>query len=96
MNVLENHIENHKSNEHTQQQEEPEPMSHKSEEGKQLEEETESIFLSHHVKEFDPCGIELDKNVWNVFLSNDDAKELTMEEKEEVLKLHKYFAHRNA
>ena len=26
---------------------------------------------------------------------NDDGKELTVEEKEEVLKLHKYFAHRN-
>jgi hypothetical protein len=67
-------------------------MNHKSEERKQQQEETESIFLSHHVKEFDPCEIELDQNVWNVFLSNDDAKE----EEEEVLKLHKYFAHRNA
>jgi hypothetical protein len=31
-----------------------------------------------------------------VFLSNDDAKELTMEAKEVVLKLHRYFAHINA
>ena len=35
--------------------------------------------------------------IWNIFLSEDDtADELTDDEKKEILKLHKYFAHRNA
>ena len=34
--------------------------------------------------------------VWEIFLSEDNSSELTEEEKKEVIKLHKYFAHRNA
>ena len=55
-----------------------------------------SIFLSHHVKEFDDCEVELDGKVCDIFYSVDDAIELTQDERKEVLKLHKYFAHRNA
>ena len=37
----------------------------------------------------------LNPEVWSIFLSDEDSKELTEEEKKEILKLHKYFAHRN-
>ena len=58
---------------------------------------TETVFLSHHEEEIsDECQIEVNPLVWEMFHSEDDVRELTEEEKKEVLKLHKYFAHRNA
>ena len=60
------------------------------------ENKTESIFLSHHEEDSDDYELEINPAVWNIFLSEDDSKELTQEEEKEVLKLHKYFAHRNA
>ena len=57
----------------------------------------DSIFLSHHEDNSDECEVEIDPAIWNIFLSEDDtADELTDDEKKEILKLHKYFAHRNA
>ena len=57
--------------------------------------ETELVFLSHHEEDSSDCEIEIDPMLWEVFLSEDDGKELSEEEKKEILKLHKYFAHRN-
>ena len=71
-------------------------QNHEYEEHSHQNKETETIFLSHHAEEIDDSEIELDPIIWAVFLNADDAKELTAEEKKEVLKLHKYFAHRNA
>ena len=59
------------------------------------EHETESIFLSHHDEDFDVKEVELSSEFWNIFLSEDDGKELSDSEKKEILKLHKFFAHRN-
>ena len=39
--------------------------------------------------------VEFNQVLWDVLLCEDDANELTNSEKKEVLKLHKYFAHRN-
>ena len=58
--------------------------------------QTESIFLSHHEEELDDFEVELDQKVWDLFLSEGDANELSDQEKKEVLKLHKNFADRNA
>ena len=55
------------------------------------ESKTESIFLSHHDEEFDASEIELSSEIWNIFLSDEVGKELTEEEKKEILKLHKFF-----
>ena len=57
-------------------------ISHEGLKHTQIEEqhinETESIFLSHHVEEYDDCEVELDGKVWDVFHSDDDdAIELT-------------------
>ena len=60
------------------------------------EHEPESVFLLHHMEEIDDSEVELDFNVWEIFLTAVNAQELTENEKKEVLKLHKYFAHRNA
>ena len=58
---------------------------------------TESVFLSHHEEELsDDSQIEVNPLVWEMFYSEDEVKDLTEEEQKEVLKLHKYFAHRNA
>ena len=38
--------------------------------------------------------VEFDQVLWDVLLSETEAKDLTESEKKEVLKLHKYFAHR--
>ena len=55
---------------------------------------TES-FLSHHVEEDDDEHIELNSGLWDILLSETDESDLTDEEKKEVLKLHRYFAHRS-
>ena len=57
--------------------------------------QTESIFLSHHEEENNEEEIEFTTNLWNVLLSEDTKTELTEPEKKEVLKLHRYFAHRS-
>ena len=53
------------------------------------------IFLSHHAEQFDAEQIELDPVIWNVLFSDNDGKELSIEEEKEILKLHRYFAHRS-
>ena len=58
--------------------------------------EIESIFLSHHDEENRHNELEnIDPMLWEVFLSEVDCKELSETEKKDILKLHKYFAHRN-
>ena len=57
--------------------------------------ETAQVFLSHHEEDTDEMQFEMNETVWDVLLSEDEGKELTKMEKEEVLKLHRYFAHRN-
>ena len=65
---------------------------------------TKLILLSHHDKggnnihdeENDNCQIELDEVIWDVLLADDDSqRELSKEEEKELLKLHRYFAHRS-
>ena len=62
------------------------------------------ILPSHHSEEEhddhdeEDCGckVEVDETTWEVLLADDDdPKELNEQEKKELLKLHKYFAHRN-
>ena len=55
----------------------------------------ESIFLMHHEEIIDETEIELSDVIWDIFFSEDEAKELTEAEQKEVLKLHRYFAHRS-
>ena len=56
----------------------------------------QNVFLSHHTEGYDAIDdIEFDPILWNVLFSEDDVKELTETEKKEVLKLHRYFAHRS-
>ena len=65
---------------------------------------TKQILLAHHDliesnldDEDKDCEIELNEVIWDVFLSNvDDSKELSEKEEKEILKLHRYFAHRNS
>ena len=45
--------------------------------------------------ENDEEQVEFDQVLWNVLLTDDDSSELSNVEIKEVLKLHKYFAHRN-
>ena len=56
----------------------------------------ESIFLSHHEEYADADEVKIEENILDVFFCEDNDKSaLTETEKKEVLKLHKYFAHRN-
>ena len=55
----------------------------------------DEIFLSHHQEEKDEQQECLETSIWDVLLAEEDNSELTEGEKKEVLKLHKYFAHRN-
>ena len=60
------------------------------------EDNLNSIFLSHHTDEEDDDEVHIDEKILNIFFSeDDDQRELTENEKKEVLKLHKYFAHRS-
>ena len=56
---------------------------------------TNNIFMVHHEENIDNDEIEFDSNLWDVLLAGTDEKELTEEEEKEVLKLHRYFAHRS-
>jgi hypothetical protein len=59
--------------------------------------DTKMIFNSHHEEEkSNDYQIEVNPWVWELFHSEEEVKSLSEEEKKEVLKLHKYFAHRNA
>ena len=63
---------------------------------KRQEDSISSIFLSHHEEEECQDEIEIDHRVLDLFFAEDcDNTNLTEEEKKEVLKLHKYFAHRS-
>ena len=53
------------------------------------------MFLTHHAEDVKKEELELNTKVWNVLFSEKDAKELTDEEQKEILKLHRYFAHRS-
>ena len=56
---------------------------------------TSQIFLSHHNEKMDNDeAVELDPLIWNILFSNGNDKELTDAEQKEILKLHRYFAHR--
>ena len=60
--------------------------------------EMDSVFIAHHDEEFEQNEeheIEFNEILWNVLFSDDEETELTEEEKKEVLKLHRYFAHRS-
>ena len=66
------------------------------EEHTSVESEVNLVFLSHHEQNTDEGEVEINPKIWEIFTCEDDAKELTTDEKKEILKLHKYFAHRNA
>ena len=53
------------------------------------------VFLSHHQEESCEDAIVLNPDIWEAFEMETDQDDLTDEEKKEILKLHKYFAHRN-
>ena len=55
----------------------------------------DQVFLPHHQEEEDEQEDCLETSIWNILLTEDDESGLTEEEKKEILKLHKYFAHRN-
>lgn len=57
-----------------------------------------NIFHSHHEEDDELDLIELDTNLWEILLSEKDennTNELTDAEEKEILKLHRYFAHRS-
>ena len=56
------------------------------------------VFHSHHEEDDELDLIELDTNLWEILLSEKDennTNELTDAEEKEILKLHRYFAHRS-
>ena len=53
----------------------------------------ESIFLSHHEEDLQGSQTNCDDFSWDVLLSEEEADDLTEEEKKEILKFHRYFAH---
>ena len=55
----------------------------------------EEVFFIHHSEDISEEEIELDSEMWKVLLSERDEKELTETEKKEIVKLHRYFAHRS-
>ena len=63
------------------------------------EQHIQSIFMVHH-EERKPVGdddevFQLDTDVWNSLMLEDCETELSEQEKQEILKLHRYFAHRS-
>ena len=58
---------------------------------------TNSIFLSHHEADADEDVVEINSKILDIFFTEDeeDNSELNEEEKKEIVKLHKYFAHRS-
>ena len=61
----------------------------------ELETTIESIFISHHQEENNEDQDELNSALWDILLVDDDASGLSQDEEKEILKLHKYFAHRS-
>ena len=59
------------------------------------DEQIKTIFLSHHEEEVEGSQADCADFSWDILLSEDDANDLTEEEKNEVLKFHRYFAHRS-
>ena len=63
------------------------------------EDDMKSILMVHHVgtttDDDDDDVFEMNTSVWETLLTENGEKELSEEEKKEILKLHKYFAHRN-
>ena len=59
----------------------------------------DQIFLSHHEEE-DGDEEELESEMWNILLTEEEDENadngLTEDEEKEILKIHKYFAHRSA
>ena len=54
------------------------------------------VFVSHHeVGGEEDEDFEFSLDAWNVLMNSADEKCLTKEEKKDILKLHKYFAHRS-
>ena len=52
------------------------------------------VNIAIHEEDYEDM-VEFEEVLWDVLFTENDAKELTKSEKEEVIKLHKYFAHRN-
>ena len=63
--------------------------------GSAHEEETVATFMVHHEEENDGGEFEMNPGIWNVLLSEHEEGALTEEEKKEIFKLHRYFAHRS-
>ena len=62
------------------------------------EQHIESILMVHHAEKEpldDDEVFQLDTDVWNSLMSEDCEMELSEQEKQEILKLHRYFAHRS-
>ena len=57
--------------------------------------EYKNVFLSHHEEEVNEEDFEFNETLWNVLFSDDEKTKLTETEKKEIIKLHKYFAHRS-
>ena len=53
------------------------------------------MFLVHHAENRDSDDFEMNGAIWDILLSENDESELTQEEKKEIFKLHRYFAHRS-
>ena len=51
--------------------------------------------LSHHEEENEKYHDDLDPALWNILLTDEDESELTEAERKEIMKLHRYFAHRS-
>ena len=62
--------------------------------GEHHEAQIQEIFLSHHEEATDEDLIELSPTFWNILNAEKDENYLTADEEKEILKLHKYFAHR--
>ena len=54
-----------------------------------------NVFLLHHEEEQDDKEFEFNLDAWNILMNDTDEKCLTREEERDILKLHKYFAHRS-
>ena len=55
----------------------------------------ENVFLSHHAEDQEDEELEFNLDAWNILINGIDEKCLTREEQKDILKLHKYFAHRS-
>ena len=55
----------------------------------------QNIFHVHHAEDIIEDVMEFDPKVWDVLLSGKEEKDLTEAEEKEILKFHRYFAHRS-